>query len=83
MNVEVMDNNTAEKLKQYMERLVRLEQDKQDIATDIKELYAEAKNFGFDTKAMRKILSIMKKDRNKQAEEEAILETYLAALGMI
>ena len=72
----------ADQLKSLIERIERLEEEKAGIAGDIKEIYAEAKGNGFDTKVIRKIISIRKKDYNERKEEEAILELYLQALGM-
>ena len=69
-------------LKSLVERIERLEEEKKAIAGDIKEVYAEAKGHGFDTKILRKIVSLRKKDENERQEEEAILELYMAALGM-
>jgi uncharacterized protein (UPF0335 family) len=72
----------ADQLKSFVERIERLEEEKAGIAGDIKEIYAEAKGNGFDTKVMRKIISLRKKDHAERQEEEAILELYLQALGM-
>jgi uncharacterized protein (UPF0335 family) len=72
----------ADQLKAFIERIERLEEEKAGIASDIKEIYAEAKGTGFDTKAIRKIVSIRKKDFQERKEEEAILELYMQALGM-
>jgi uncharacterized protein (UPF0335 family) len=72
----------ADQLKAFIERIERLEEEKAGIAGDIREIYAEAKGNGFDTKAMRKILAIRKKDVSERQEEEAILELYMQALGM-
>ena len=72
----------ADQLKSFIERIERLEEEKAGIAGDIKEIYAEAKGNGFDTKVMRKIISLRKKDHAERQEEEAILELYLQALGM-
>jgi len=70
-------------LKSLVERIERLEEEKKTIAGDIKEVYAEAKANGFDTKILRKLISIRKKDRNEREEEDAILEIYMSALGML
>jgi uncharacterized protein (UPF0335 family) len=70
-------------LRSLVERIERLEEEKKAIAGDIKEVYGEAKANGFDTKIMRKVISIRKKDRHEREEEEALVETYLAALGML
>jgi uncharacterized protein (UPF0335 family) len=69
-------------LKSLVERIERLEEEKKTIAADIKEVYAEAKGHGFDTKILRKVISIRKKDRQELEEEEAMLDLYLGALGM-
>jgi uncharacterized protein (UPF0335 family) len=73
----------ADQLKSFIERIERLEEEKAGIAGDIKEIYAEAKGNGFDTKVIRKIISMRKKDYNERKEEEAILELYMQALGMV
>jgi uncharacterized protein (UPF0335 family) len=72
-----------EQLKSIVERIERLEEEKQALADDIKEVYAEAKANGFDTKVLRKVIAIRKKDRHEREEEEAILDLYLNALGMV
>ena len=69
-------------LRSFIERIERLEEEKKAIAADIKEVYAEAKGTGFDTKIMRKVVSLRKKDAAERQEEEAILDLYLSALGM-
>ena len=73
---------TGQELRQFIERVERLETEKSDIAEMIKEVMAEAKGRGYDTKVMRKLISIRKRDSNDVAEEEAILELYKSALGM-
>ncbi|MDB5511758.1 MAG: hypothetical protein JWR08_1241 [Enterovirga sp.] len=72
----------AEELKQFVERIERLEEEKAGIAGDIKDVFAELKGRGFDSKAVRSILRIRKKDSDERKEEEAILELYMQALGM-
>ena len=67
----------------FIERIERLEEEKKTIADDIKDVYGEAKATGFDTKALRAIIRIRKKDAQEYAEEQSILETYLHALGML
>ncbi|MDH4993030.1 DUF2312 domain-containing protein [Aquamicrobium lusatiense] len=69
-------------LRSFIERIERLEIEKKTIADDIKEVFAEAKGTGFDTKAMRTLIRLRKKDRAEREEEEAILDMYLNALGM-
>lgn len=73
----------AKQLLSVIERIETLEGEKKDIADDIKEVYAEAKGNGFDTKTIRKIIAIRKKDANERSEEEAMLDLYLGALGML
>jgi uncharacterized protein (UPF0335 family) len=74
---------TKDQLKAIVERIEHLEEEKKAIADDIKDVYAEAKGNGYDVKALRKIIRLRKQDKNERAEEEAILETYMHALGMI
>ena len=69
-------------LRAFVERIDRLEEEKKALADDIKDVYGEAKANGFDTRIMRKIVSIRKQNRDKRIEEETILDLYLAALGM-
>lgn len=72
-----------EQLRAFIERIERLEEEKKSIADDIKDVYGEAKGMGYDTKILRKVIAIRKQDRDERAEQEAILDSYLAALGMI
>lgn len=69
-------------LKAIVERIERLEEEKKTISSDIKEIYSEADGNGFDTKVLRKVIAIRKKDLDDLQEEEAMLDIYLAALGM-
>lgn len=78
---DVISGAAQGRLKTILERIERLETDKKAIAEDIKDVYAEAKGEGFDVKIIRKIVSLLKKDRVKRQEEEAILELYLQAIG--
>lgn len=73
---------TADELRQFIERFERLEMEKKDIADQQKEVMAEAKGRGYDTKAMRKLIALRKKSADELAEEEAVLEMYKEALGM-
>lgn len=73
----------ADELRLLIERVERLNEEKQGVADDIKDVFAEAKGRGYDPKAMRKIVAIRKKNKEQHQEEEAILETYMQALGMI
>ena len=74
---------TADELRQFIERYEQLEAEKKDIAEQQKEVMAEAKGRGYDTRAMRKIVAMRKKNKDDLAEEEAVLEVYMAALGMV
>ena len=73
---------TADELRQFIERYERLEQEKKDLAEHQKEVMAEAKARGYDTKVMRKIIALRKRNKDDIAEEEAVLELYKEALGM-
>ena len=75
-------NVTADELRQFIERYEQLEAEKKDITEQQKEVMAEAKGRGYDTKVIKKIIAIRKRDRDDVAEEEAILEVYKQALGM-
>ncbi len=72
-----------DQLRSFVERIERLEEEKKAIADDIREVYAEAKGNGFDVKAMRQIVRIRKLDASERLEQEAILDTYMHALGMV
>lgn len=72
-----------EQLKSFIERIERLEEDKKTIAEDIKDVFAEAKGTGFDVKALRQILALRKQDADQRAEQEAIVDLYMQALGML
>ena len=78
-----IDQQTADELRLLIERAERLEEEKKGISDDIKDVFAEGKARGFDPKAIRKIMNIRKKKREEYQEEEAILEVYMKALGMI
>ncbi|MEX0369944.1 MAG: DUF2312 domain-containing protein [Tateyamaria sp.] len=73
---------TADELRQFIERFERLEVEKKDLADQQKEVMAEAKARGYDTKVMRKVIALRKRDSDDIAEEEAVLELYKEALGM-
>ena len=70
-------------LKAFVERIERLEEEKKAIADDIRDVYAEAKGTGFDAKALRTVVRLRKIDADERKEQDAILETYLHALGML
>ncbi|NBT32101.1 MAG: DUF2312 domain-containing protein [Rhodobacteraceae bacterium] len=85
MNESVVDTQSSvagQELRQFIERYERLEAEKKDIAEAQKEVMAEAKGRGYDTKVMRKVIALRKRDADDIAEEEAILDMYKAALGM-
>jgi len=71
-----------DQLRSFIERIERLESEKKSIAEDIRDVFGEAKSQGFDTKIMRKVLALRKKDDQERMEEELILDQYLIALGM-
>ena len=72
----------AGQLRSFVERIERLEEEKKGIADDIRDVFAEAKGQGFDTKIMRRVIRLRKKDAAERQEEEALLDLYLHALGM-
>ena len=80
---DVLNSTAQGQLKSIIERIERLEQEKSEIAEQIKEVFAEAKGNGFDAKILRKVVRIRKQDRAKRLEEEAILDLYLSASGEI
>ena len=75
-------NVTADELRQFIERYEQLEAEKKDVTSNQKELMAEAKGRGYDTKVMKKLIALRKRQADDIAEEEAVLEMYKAALGM-
>jgi uncharacterized protein (UPF0335 family) len=75
-------NVTADELRQFIERFEQLESEKKDVTEQQKELMAEAKGRGYDTKVIRKVIALRKRKPDEIAEEEAIMEMYKAALGM-
>jgi len=79
---EDKESIASQELRLFIERIERLEEEKRTLGEDIKEVFAEAKGTGFDTKAMRSIIRLRKKDQAERQEEEAILDLYKAALGM-
>ncbi len=78
-----LHESTRQQLRAIIERIERLEEEKAALASDIREVYSEAKGHGFDTKALRKIIQMRKKEAHERQEEEAVLTTYLHALGML
>jgi uncharacterized protein (UPF0335 family) len=73
---------TADELRQFIERFEQLDAEKRDVAEQQKELMAEAKGRGYDTRVMRKVIALRKRKPDELAEEEAVLELYKSALGM-
>ncbi|MDR9392986.1 DUF2312 domain-containing protein [Roseovarius sp. SYSU LYC5161] len=85
MNDTPSDSNyrvTADELRQFVERIERLEAEKKDIAEQVKEVYAESKSRGYDQRALRSLIALRKRDKDEVAEQEAVLEMYKEALGM-
>lgn len=80
-NIDVLNTTAQGQLKSIIERIERLEQEKAEVAEQIKEVFAEAKGNGFDVKTLRKVVRIRKQDRAKRQEEEALLDLYLSAIG--
>jgi uncharacterized protein (UPF0335 family) len=74
---------TRQQLKSIVERIERLEEEKAALTSDIRDVYNEAKATGFDTKVLRQVVRLRKQDSQQRKEMEAVLETYLAALGML
>jgi uncharacterized protein (UPF0335 family) len=72
-----------DQLKAFVERVERLEEEKKALSDDIRDVYAEAKAVGYDTKALRTIIRLRKQDKDERQEQQTILETYMDALGMI
>ena len=80
-NIDTLGATAQGKLKSLIERIERLEEDKAVVANDLKEVYAEAKGEGFDTKIIRKVVRLRKADAAKRTEEEALIELYITAIG--
>ena len=76
------DNVAADQLRLFIERIERLEEEKKGIADDVKDVYAEAKSNGYDTKSMRKIVALRRMEKHARDEMDALLETYRNALGL-
>ena len=74
---------SAEQLRLFIERIERLEEEKKGISEDIRDVYAESKGQGYDTKTMRQIIKLRKMERDARMEQEALLDTYKAALGLV
>lgn len=86
MTAAIGDNSLKagkEMLLAFVERIERLEEEKKTVSDDIRDVYAESKSNGFDTKALRAVIRLRKQDTNERNEQQAILETYMQALGML
>jgi uncharacterized protein (UPF0335 family) len=80
-SIDVLNSTAQSQLKAIIERIERLEEDKAAVQNDLKEVYAEAKGNGFDTKILRKVVRLRKQDKAKRQEEEALVDLYLSAIG--
>jgi uncharacterized protein (UPF0335 family) len=78
-----IQGTTRDQLRAFVERIERLEEEKAALGADIREVYAEAKAMGFDVKTLRTVIRLRKQDVQEREEQEAILATYMAALGML
>ena len=78
---DVLTATAQGRLKSFIERIERLEEDKAAIMGDLKEVFAEAKGEGFDVKILRKVIRLRKQDKAKRLEEEALIDLYLSAIG--
>tara|TARA_R110002111_G_scaffold64884_7_gene106550 strand:- start:153 stop:422 length:270 start_codon:yes stop_codon:yes gene_type:complete len=82
-NSSNMTETTKEKLRQTVDKIERLEEEKKEVAEQIKEVYAESKAFGFDVKALRAVIRIRKIEKADREEQEMMLELYMMALGIL
>lgn len=83
MSMPEVQGTTRDQLRAFVERIERLEEEKAALTADIREVYAEAKAMGYDVKTLRTVVRLRKQDANERLEQEAILATYLVALGMV
>ena len=83
MTATDIGHNAKEQLRSIVERIERLEEEKKTISDDIRDVYAEAKGNGYDVKALRTIVRLRRQDADERAEQEAILDAYKVALGMV
>ncbi len=81
--VQAGGNVAGDRLRSFVERLERLQEEKDSLSADMKEVYAEAKGNGFDTKIMRIIIRLRRMDKDDLAEQEALVDTYKRSLGML
>ena len=82
-HADVLTSAAQGRLKSFIERVERLEEDKAAVGNDIKEVFAEAKGEGFDVKILRKVIRLRKQDKVKRQEEEALVDLYLSAIGEV
>jgi len=80
-SIDTLNATAQTQLRTVIERIERLEEDKAGVMADLKEVYAEAKGNGFDSKIIRKVVRLRKQDRAKRLEEEALMDLYLSAIG--
>lgn len=80
---QIGHNVAAERLKSIVERIEKLEEERKALQSDIKDIYTEAKSAGFDTKVLRMVIANRKKDQAEWEEQQALLETYMQALGQL
>jgi uncharacterized protein (UPF0335 family) len=78
-----VQGTTRDQLRAFVERIERLEEEKAALAADIREVYSEAKAMGYDVKTLRTVIRLRKQDESERREQEAMLATYMAALGML
>ena len=82
-STDVLNTSAQGRLKSFIERVERLEEDKAAVSNDIKEVFLEAKGEGFDVKTLRKVIRLKKQDKARRQEEEALLDLYIQAIGGI
>jgi uncharacterized protein (UPF0335 family) len=80
---DVTGNVSADQLRLFIERVERMEEEKKGVADDIKDVYAEAKSNGYDTKIMKQIVKLRKMEKNARDEQDALLDTYRSALNLV
>lgn len=83
MRIYNLNSETKNQLMSYIERIEKMEEEKAAVASDIKDIYTEAKSTGFEPKIIRKIVSLRRKSKEERQEEEALLETYMSSIGML
>ncbi len=81
--IENLGGNSQTVLRNFIERIERLDEEKRSLASDIRDIFAEAKSQGFDAKAMRKVIALRRLDSNERREQQTMLDVYMHALGML